>query len=62
MLLLVKRKLEVGNLKKLGENMATHHCRTKKSAKAKAKRLRKYGNTITIKKIGKYWQVYSYKA
>lgn len=41
--------------------MATHHCKTKKSARAKAKRLRKYGNQVTIKKIGKVWQVYSYK-
>lgn len=42
--------------------MVVHHSKTKKNAQRMGKRLRKYGNTVSIKKIGKDWQVYSYKA
>jgi len=42
--------------------MATHYCKTKKNAQDMATRLRKFGNTVTVRKVGGKWTVYSTKA
>ena len=39
----------------------THHCRSKSSAKAMARRLRKRGNKVSMSKLKKGWAVSAWK-
>jgi len=39
----------------------THHCRKKKTALAKARRLRKYGNNASVNKTKKGYSVTAWK-